>query len=194
MNRVAAFLIATSSAVILLGTLTVRGQEAGSSAVPGPQPVLPKVSPNEITPNAVSCGDVYPDPPGSLTDRRTYCASRTQQGTTVPIPEADVIKFCSGKDGCIVRMGMYDWDQTGRVASRHFLFYYNKDNRTWRSEMGDTSGQNANNVTEHVANIWNCYFTDGAYEKFADKGDSSTDFGLMSWNTNNSDCFLTFVR
>jgi hypothetical protein len=203
MKRAAALLIAASSAGILLGAFMAQGQEhqATPSAAAGPQPVVPRVDPHTIKLNAASCDAVYPDPPSSLTDRKTYCAPRTMRGTTVPIPEADVIKFCSGKDGCIVRMGMYNWDDTGRVASRHFSFYYNKDSRVWRaggevtvSALGDTAGTNNNNVTEHVANLWSCYFTDGTYDSWNDKGDSTTDFGLLSWNQYNADCFLTLVR
>ena len=200
MTRAAAFLIAASSAAILLGTFTalgqdIQGRQPPPSAAAGPQPVVPRVDPNTIKPNAGSCDAVYPDP-GGLTDRKTYCAPRTQRGTTVAIPEADVIKFCSGKDGCIVRMGMYNWDDLGRVASRHFLFYYNQYNKTWRAgyEAGELAGTNQNNTTEHVANFWSCYFTDGAFDNFTDKGDTSSDFGLLSWNQYNADCFLTFVR
>ena len=200
MRRAATFLIAASSAVILLGTFTARGQEVqghqpAPSAAAGPQPVLPRFDPREIKTNVPSCSNIYPDPdPNTFKDRKSYCAPRTQKGTTVAIPEDDVIKFCSGKDGCIVRMGMYNWDDTGRVASRHFLFYYNQQTKVWRAEAGDTAGTNQNNTTEHVATFWTCYFTDGAYENGVDKGDTSSDFGLMVWNQYNADCFLTLVR
>ncbi len=201
MTRAAAFLIAASSAGILLGTFMVQGQEPqghqlAQSVEPAPQLVLPRVDPKTIKMNAGSCDAIYPNPPSSLTDRKTYCAPRTNRGYTVAIPEADVISLCSGKDGCIVRMGMYNWDDQGRVASRHFLFYYNKDNKTWRAggESGDTAGTNDNNITEHVAHFWSCYFTDGAYENYQDKGDTSTEFGVMSWSDYNADCFLTLVR
>src|SRR5262249_47539075 len=151
-------------------------------------PVLPRVDPREIKKDVPSCSNIYPDP--NLPDRQSYCVPKTQRGTTLAIPETDVIKFCSGKDGCIVRMGMYNWDDTGRVASRHFLFYYNKDSKVWRAEAGDTTGTNQNGVVEHVANFWSCYFTDGEYENWTGK-DTSSDFGLLSWNQYNADCFLT---
>src|SRR5262249_25127074 len=143
-------------AVILLGTFTARGQEVQGhqlvpSATAGPQPVLPRVDPREIKKDVPSCSNIYPDP--NLPDRQSYCVPKTQRGTTLAIPETDVIKFCSGKDGCIVRMGMYNWDDTGRVASRHFLFYYNKDSKVWRAEAGDTAGTNQNGIVEHVANF-----------------------------------------
>src|SRR5215469_8099703 len=108
--------------------------------------VLPKVDPASIAklkPSAASPAIAYPDPNkgGAF-----YVADRTHRGTTTRIPEADVIKYCSDKSGCIVRIGMHNWDDTGRVASRHFLFFYNKDTGVWRSESGDIQGTNNNNV------------------------------------------------
>jgi hypothetical protein len=170
--------------------LTFSIVNAQESAAPGPQPMVPHVDPGAFK----AAADAYSDPPPALTDRKTFVAPKTSRGTTVPIPEATVIQFCSGKDGCIVRMGMHNWDDTGRVASRHFLFFYNKDAKTWRAELGDTAGTNANNVTEHVNQSWSCYFTDGAYSNWQNLGDTSLDFGLLSWNQYNADCYLTFVR
>ena len=37
-------------------------------------------------------------------------------------------------------------------------------------------------------------FTDGAYANWQNTGDTSSDFGLLSWNQYNADCYLTFVR
>lgn len=152
------------------------------SVAPGPAIVIPMAEPN----------DVYPTP--NKPDRITFIAPKTQRGTTTAIPEEVVIKFCSGKDGCIVRIGMHNWDDTGRVASRHFLFFYNKQTGAWRSEAGDIQGTNKNNVTEHVNHSWACYFTDGRYENWQDKGDADNNFGLLSWNEYNADCYLTIVN
>lgn len=140
---------------------------------------------------AQDASNAYPTPKGA--DRATFVAPRTQRGTTTEISEGDVVKFCSGKDGCIVRIGMHNWDDTGRVASRHFLFFYNKENGVWRSEAGDIAGTNKNNATEHVNNSWACYLTDGRYENWQDKGDTDRSFGLLSWSQYNADCYLTFV-
>jgi len=128
--------------------LTLQAQDRSVQAVvpnveSGSQPIVPRVDPKEINP----LSDAYPDPPATLADRKTWKATKTQRGTSVSISEADVIKFCSGKDGCIVRLGMHNWDDTGRVASRHFLFFYNKDTRVWRAEFGDWAGANSNNIT-----------------------------------------------
>jgi hypothetical protein len=125
---------------------------------------------------------------------QTFYACKTTRGTTTTIPEAVVKKYCSDTSGCIVRIGMQGWDDTGRVASRHFLFFYNPAIYTWRAELGDTQGTNINEKTEHINNSWSCYFTDGLYANWQDLGDKTLDFGLLSWNQYNADCFLTFIK
>src|SRR5437868_4906248 len=99
--------------------------------------------------------------PVTGSDRVFYEASHLNRGTTTPVKEADLIRLCGDQDGCTIRMGMYNWDNTERVASREFLFFYNKtpNNRTWRSSYGDAAGTNSNSTVEHVAGpIWSCYF------------------------------------
>ena len=92
-------------------------------------------------------------------DRQTFLV--TQQGTSVPIPEATVVKLCGDEDGCTIRLAMINWDGTGRTASRQTLFFYNQYNRNWRTSKGDREGTNNNNMTQHVINEWSCFFTDG---------------------------------
>jgi hypothetical protein len=125
--------------------------------------------------------------------RKTYTVERTNRGNTVDIPEGDVIKYCGDRDGCTLRIGLHNWDDTGRVASRDTLFFYNKRNHAWRVEVGDLAGTNNNNVTQHVLQAWSCYFTDGRYRNWVDQGDPDASFGLLSWNQYNADCFLTIV-
>jgi len=138
--------------------------------------------------------DAYPDPSfAGKTDRKTYVALRGDRGNTISIPEADIIKYCSDKSGCQVRIGMHNWDDTGRVASREFLFFYNKNTGVWRASS-DSAGTKGNNVIEHVYQAWSCYFTDGKYTNWVGIGDSGKDFGLLSWNEYNADCFLTLAN
>jgi hypothetical protein len=68
--------------------------------------------------------------------RVSFSASKAQRGTTVPIPEATIVEYCSGPEGCLVRMGMKDWDGTGRVASRHFLFFLQQGCEDLESRIG----------------------------------------------------------
>lgn len=128
-------------------------------------------------------------------DRKTFVVSKNQRGTTVRIPEETVKKFCSDKDGCTIRIGMHNWNDTGRVASRHYIFFYNPTNRAWKVESPphDPEGTNQDNVTTHVNQSWSCYLTDGQYSNWADIGDSDSDFGLLSWNQYNADCYLTII-
>jgi hypothetical protein len=176
-----------SSLALLIG-LAVAAQ-AEDVIKTGKAIVLPKAD-AEAAANA-SPAIAYPEPSGK--GGKAYTVERTHRGSTTVIPEADVIKYCSDKSGCIVRIGMHNWDDTGRVASRHFLFFYNKDTGVWRSEAGDIQGTNNNNATEHVNQAWSCYFTDGQFENWQDKGDTTKDFGLLSWNQYNADCFLTLM-
>ena len=126
-------------------------------------------------------------------DRVYYEAPRLKRGTSTAVPEADVIRLCSDRDGCQVRIGMHDWDNTQRVASREFVFFYNKINKNWRSSYGDAAGTNADNVVQHVATeVWACYFTDGEYTNWTVK-DASANFGLLSWNQYNADCWMTII-
>ncbi|MCP3462139.1 hypothetical protein [Bradyrhizobium sp. CCGUVB23] len=125
--------------------------------------------------------------------RVIFTVPKTQRGTSVKIPESTIIEFCGGPDGCIVRLGMRDWDSTGRIASRHFLFFYNKDNKNWRSEQGDIEGSNSNNVPQHAGNAWACHFTDGEYVNNAG-ADTTADFGLLSTPDANADCVLTIEK
>ena len=94
-------------------------------------------------------------------------------------PEAVVMKYCGRVSGCSIRIGMHNWDDTGRVASRDFLFFYNPVSHTWRASAGDTAGTNMNNTTEHINHTWSCYFTDGKYANWQNQGDTDSDFGLL---------------
>ncbi len=126
-------------------------------------------------------------------ERQTYTAWSSGRGTSVNIPEQTIRDLCGDWDGCTLRMGMYNWDGTGRTASRETLFYYNNSTRTWRASSGDTAGTNNNGVTEHIMNAWSCYFTDGEYINWYNRGDYNVNFALLSWNQYNATCKLTII-
>jgi hypothetical protein len=125
--------------------------------------------------------------------RQTYTAWSSARGSTVNIPETTISDLCGDWDGCTLRMGMYNWDGTSRTASRSSLFYYNRGNKNWRAERSDKAGRNGNNVTEHVMQAWACYFTDGEYVNWYNRGDYDLNFGLLSWNQYNASCKLTII-
>lgn len=137
-------------------------------------------------------GNDYQPVPNTA-DRVHYSISKNQRGNTVPIKQEHIVTLCGDIDGCSVRIGMHNWDDTGRVASREFLFYYNPRSRVWRAEIGDLAGTDSNNVTEHVNNSWACYMTDAVYVNWQDRSDTAEGFGLLSWNQYNADCWLTIV-
>ena len=130
--------------------------------------------------------------PATGADRVSVAVSKNQRGTSVPIDHRALVRFCGDMDGCSVRIGMHNWDDTGRVASREFLFYYNPVNRAWRSSLGDPAGTDSNNVVEHANNSWACYMTDGEYQNW-NGSDSRPGFGLLSWNQYNADCWITII-
>ena len=126
-------------------------------------------------------------------ERASYWPSVYTRGSTTTIPESTVANLCGDFDGCTLRIGMYNWDGTGRTASRESLFYYNTANRNWRASRSDLAGTNANGATQHVMNAWACYFTDGRYAGFINYGDYNTNFGLLSWNQYVASCKLTII-
>lgn len=126
-------------------------------------------------------------------DRAWYFMPRHRRGETYPIPESVVSRLCGDFDGCKVRIGMYNWDGTGRIASRETLFYYNASNKNWRASLGDQAGSNRDNTTQHINKSWSCYFTDGTYSGFRNIGDPDLNFGLLSWNQYNAGCLLTII-
>ena len=125
-------------------------------------------------------------------DRFTVFVSRVRRGSTVPIDHAKLTEFCGDLDGCSIRIGMHNWDNTGRIASREFLFFLNAQTGNWRASLGDAAGSDKNNVTEHVNNSWSCYMTDSTYVNRA-HSDTTTGFGLLSWDQYNADCILTVI-
>ncbi|MGI0119522.1 LamG-like jellyroll fold domain-containing protein [Zooshikella sp. RANM57] len=138
--------------------------------------------------------------PGSSVDRKHYFVPREQRGTSLTIPEADIIELCGDEDGCQLRLGMEGFlgstgEHSKRVASRSSLFYYDAETKQWRASINDDNGNNSNNVTQHIMKIWSCAFTDGKYQNWKDLSDTDTSFGLLSWNNHgyNANCRLTII-
>ncbi|MEM9490530.1 MAG: hypothetical protein AAGC55_15390 [Myxococcota bacterium] len=129
----------------------------------------------------------------SSANRVTYRAYKWQRGSTVSISTSTIANLCGDLDGCTLRMGMYNWDGSGRVASRENLFFYNTVNRAWRAAAGDWQGSDYNGSTQHIMKSWSCYFTDGYYSGWTNHGDSGVGFGLLSWNQYNAECWLTII-
>ncbi|HEY5721069.1 MAG TPA: hypothetical protein VIT45_01980 [Allosphingosinicella sp.] len=132
-------------------------------------------------------------PASRSADRVTYTATLAQRGITVPIAMADIVRLCADRDGCNMRLAMFNWDGTGRAASREFLFFYNPSTRGWRASLGDPQGFDVNTAVEHVQNAWACYVTDGEYTA-AGATDVQQGFGLLSWFEYNADCWLTIIE
>ena len=64
--------------------------------------VLPKIDMKSLpktTAGAVAPAIAYPEPGKG---GKTYTVERTSRGSTTTIPEADIIKYCSDKSGCVV--------------------------------------------------------------------------------------------
>lgn len=130
---------------------------------------------------------------GDRDNRITIIAKRETRGNTVTIKPGVIIAYCGDLDGCQLRLGMSNWDGAGRVASRGALFYYNHVNRAWRASLGDASGSDFDGTTQHILTSFACYFTDGEFANWEDKGDREANFGLLSWNQYEADCVLTII-
>jgi hypothetical protein len=127
---------------------------------------------------------------------RLHCqVTKDRRGTTLPIPRKALVDLCSDLDGCEVRLGLYNWDNSGRVASRETLLYYNPINHAWRASYSDERGTNFDGVTAQVLSAWSCFFTDGTYRDWKNVGDGDLDFGLLSWRNDDlvSDCVLSLI-
>ena len=125
--------------------------------------------------------------------RVTYSNSLTTN-SSITIPESVISSYCADEDGCEMRIAMYNWDGTGRTASRSFLFYYNSTNKTWRSST-DGAGTNGDGTVAHPYTVWSCYFTDGSYLNGASQGDGNADFALLNWTEYaNETCRLTIIN
>lgn len=145
---------------------------------------------------AQPAGRVVPGSDYAMTpapDRFSVFVSRSQRGNSVPIDHARLTRLCGDEDGCSVRIGMHNWDDTGRVASREFLFFYNAHNGNWRASLGDSAGTDSNNVTEHPNHSFACFMTDGVYRNFENANDTAAGFSLLSWREYNTDCWLTII-
>ena len=165
------------AAALLAGTVATGSADAQRNR-PTPQPSTVPDSDYAMTP---------------APDRIFVSIPRTRRGNSVPIDHRAMTRLCGDEDGCSVRIGMHNWDNTGRVASREVLFYYNARNGVWRSSLGDVAGTDANNTTEHPIHAWACYLTDGTYRDFTNQNDSAAGFSLLSWREFNTDCWLTII-
>lgn len=138
-------------------------------------------------------GVPYPVAPTSR-DRVFFSVTKAERGTTKLVPHDVISKYCGEMDGCTIRLGMYDWDGTGRVASRESLLFYNRVNHAWRVSLNDRAGTDYNGATEHLLQAWACFLTDGKYQSFGNPTDAEEGFGLLSWNQFNADCWLTIIH
>lgn len=176
----------------LCGAIALPAAAAAQEIVPSAQPAMPAASSVEARANRSADVEMTP----ATLDRVTYVAPLSSRGTTVPIPLAEIGRLCGDKDGCTYRLGMYNWDGTGRTASREGLLFYNPVTKGWRASSGtgfDSQGFDANSAVEHVQQAWACYFTDAEYA-----GGNGTDlvqgFGLLVWTEYNADCWLTVIE
>lgn len=172
----------------LLSAIALPAIALGQDIAPARQPAMPPASKVEI--RADRSGDV--ETSAAASDRITYVAPLSSRGSTVPIRIADISRLCGDKDGCTYRLAMYNWDGTGRAASREGLLYYNPATKGWRAS-NDMQGFDANSAVEHVQQAWACYFTDAEYAG-ANGTDLVQGFGLLVWTEYNADCWLTLIE
>ncbi|OQW75604.1 MAG: hypothetical protein BVN35_08110 [Proteobacteria bacterium ST_bin11] len=137
-----------------------------------------------------------------ITDRFHLSLGSQFRNYTKTIPQDVFVALCGDRDGCQVRLGMTQWDNTTQkaAASKTFLLYYNEETGHWRADDDHyAQGTDGNKQTEHVMDAGNwhaCYLTDGVYEK-TDLGDGSKGMQLL-WSEGGYDkdfrtCELTLI-
>jgi hypothetical protein len=123
-------------------------------------------------------------------------------GRTKTIPQDTLKALCADPDGCQVRLAMTRWasDTNTESASVFFTFYYSADDGRWRAshtDAGDANGVDGDETTKHVRNIWGtCFFTDGTYDQYVNKGDKGIGMQLLVWKDytyKNRTCELTLI-
>jgi len=111
-------------------------------------------------------------------------------GRTKTIPNNILEALCGTPDGCEVRLGMTRRDEPNKTETASIVnrFYYFPGDKHWRTNWPrDTSGIIGNGVKQHVMDVWKtCFFTDGTYKNYQDKGDKGTGMQLLVWNENNN--------
>ncbi|WP_222937535.1 LamG domain-containing protein [Spartinivicinus ruber] len=132
--------------------------------------------------------------PGSSVDRKHYYTTKAERGTSIVIPEQDIIDLCSDEDGCQLRIGLEDWSTAypGAVEYKSTMFFYNKDTKVWVGE--GLAGKNGDNLFQaNSANFYACYFSDGDYENWSNAGDKDLNFSFVSWKEYVANCRLTII-
>lgn len=117
--------------------------------------------------------------------RTKYSSGDPGAGKTRLIPQTLLEDYCGDYDGCDVTLSMRYWTgfEAEKASRGPNKFYYDISSRRWRMANTDTAGTDGAGGTQHVLNAWSCYFTDGAYNNFADQGDAAIGMSLMIWNT-----------
>jgi hypothetical protein len=104
------------------------------------------------------------------------------------IPQDVINDLCGDQDGCEFRLGMTRWDNNiqTETASTIGVLYYSPNDGRWRADtLVYATGLDGNGATQHIANAgnWNtCFFTDGNYSSYQDKGDPNRGLSLLVWN------------
>ncbi|MBU2709427.1 collagen-like protein, partial [Zooshikella marina] len=145
-------------------------------------------------------GEIGPQgKPGSSVDRKHYYTTKAERGTSIVIPEQDVIDLCSDEDGCYLRLGVDGWDSShsGITKFEHSMFFYNKKTKKWYGHSNSgrygTNGDGASGKNIFLNEP--CWFNDSSYKNWKDLHDDNLDFSLVSWSTfgHTANCRLTII-
>jgi hypothetical protein len=117
--------------------------------------------------------------------RLKYSSGDPGAGKTRPIPQQLLEDYCGDYDGCNVTVSMRYWSgfEAEKASRGPNKFYYDVPTRRWRMANTDAAGIDGQGGTQQAMNAWSCYFTDGAYNNFADQGDTAVGMALMIWNS-----------
>ncbi|MGI0119523.1 LamG-like jellyroll fold domain-containing protein [Zooshikella sp. RANM57] len=145
-------------------------------------------------------GEVGPQgKPGSSVDRKHYFVPREQRGTSLVIPEADIIELCGDEDGCQLRLGVDVEEKSNSTINQfeHSMFFYNKNTKKWYGHSGSGRfGTNGDGISgKNIFINEPCWFNDSRYKNWKDQNDDDLNFSLVSWSTYGfkANCRLTII-
>ncbi len=128
-----------------------------------------------------------------LVSLNRYVVEAPDNGTapdSVAVDDTILTTLCQDEDGCIVRVGMRNWEglsvnpgDMAVVGPVSFALGNAKADGTRRWTLGSgTHGTDNNGVIEHVINVHNaCFFTDAKYIN-AVASEGEVGFGLLNWH------------
>jgi len=93
------------------------------------------------------------------TRRYIVDAAPANVGRVVPIDSTVMDALCRDADGCMMTLGMINWDGTQNIASRSQKLFIAQSARSWRFANVDLDGTDSGGSVQEWS-AWDCFLTD----------------------------------